>query len=278
MYEKFYGFKEKPFNTTPDSRFFFPSSKHTEALSTLSYTISERKGFAVITGEIGSGKTSVCRVLLNQLNSGTKVAMITNTHLSKKELISSILEDLEVSFKPGTKTQLLSCLNRFLIEQLSLNFNVILIIDEAQNLKPSVLEEIRMLSNLETEREKLLQIILVGQPELKDKLELKRLEQFKQRIGLFFHISPLDRKETEKYITHRLRIVDWTVDYNGGRTIFSPETIDEIYNYTGGVPRIINLLCDYALLTGYINNKRNISPEVIEQVASDLRLKKNTTN
>ncbi|MGD9014470.1 MAG: AAA family ATPase, partial [Candidatus Omnitrophota bacterium] len=187
MYENFYHLKEKPFNLNPDSKFFFPSEKHTEALSSLLYTINERRGFAVITGEIGSGKTTVCRTLLNKLESGTKLALITNTHLTPKQLICAILEELDVEFNYNwSKTKLLACLNAYLIEQLSLNFNVILVIDEAQNLNLKTLEEVRMLSNLETEKEKLIQIVLLGQPELKDKLDSEDLVQLRQRVSIYY--------------------------------------------------------------------------------------------
>ena len=154
MYHDFYGFSESPFNLTPNSKFFYSSTRHMEALSTLVYAIKERKGFVVITGNIGSGKTTVCRALLNQLDSKTQTALITNTHISGRDLLMAILEELEVEFIPGSKSKLLSQLNEYLIEQLRHNHNVVLIIDEAQNLTPAVLEEVRMLSNLETENEK----------------------------------------------------------------------------------------------------------------------------
>src|SRR4030042_1716217 len=207
MYEKFYAFSEKPFNTTPDSKFFFASPKHTEALNSLIYAINERKGFVVITGEIGVGKTTVCRTLLNKLEANTKVAIITNTHLSCKELIAQVLDELEVEYNPGTKQKLLLQLNDYLTKQLSEDINIVLIIDEAQNLTPKALEEVRMLSTLWTEKEKLIQIILIGQPQLKAKLENPRLEQFKQRIAVFYHMSGLSRKETQDYIFHRLKLV-----------------------------------------------------------------------
>src|SRR3989338_3168565 len=205
MYFKFFGFKEAPFNMTPNSRFFFESAKHTEALSTLIYAIEERKGFVVITGNIGSGKTTVCRTLLNKLTSTTQTALITNTHMSGKDMLCNILDDLEVEYTPGSKSKLLSQLNHYLIEQLRNDNNVVIIIDEAQNLTPSVLEEVRMLSNLETEKEKLVQIILKGQPDLRKRLAHPKLEQFSQRIVLYYHLEALDRRETEAYITHRLK-------------------------------------------------------------------------
>lgn len=264
MYEKFYGFTERPFNMTPDSKFFYPSEKHKEALDSLIYSITQRKGFVVITGEIGSGKTTVCRTLLNQLDGRTKVALITNTHLTPKQLISSALEDLEVAFEPGTKSQLLSKLNTFLIEQLSYNCNVVLIVDEAQNLTSTVLEEVRMLANLETEKEKLIQIVLLGQPELRDKLNLKELTQLKQRVSVHYHIYPLTKKETKQYIKHRLAVAN-----SNGWEIFTPQAIDEIYDYSQGVPRLINYICDSALLTGYVNETKTITIDTIREVKKE---------
>jgi general secretion pathway protein A len=201
MYEKFYGLTEKPFNMTPDSKFFYPSAKHEEALNCLLLAISERNGFVVITGEIGSGKTTICRTLINKLDQATKVALVLNTHLGKKELITTVLEDLNIEYRSTSKTHLLSALNKYLLKQASDDVNVVLIIDEAQNLTPSVIEEIRMLSNLETEKEKLIQIILMGQPELKKKLAMPKLEQFRQRVVFHYHLDPLNREETNIYKT-----------------------------------------------------------------------------
>ncbi len=265
MYEKFFGFSEKPFNTTPDSKFFFPSSKHTEALNSLIYAIDERKGFVVITGEIGAGKTTVCRTLINKLDMNTKVAIVTNTHLTPKELISEILDEFEIEHKGGTKQKLLSLLNHFLIKQVVEDMNVVLIIDEAQNLSPKVLEEVRMLSNLETEKEKLIQIILLGQPQLRVKLEHTRLEQFKQRIAVYYHLSPLTKKETNEYIQHRLKLVS----SNGVLDIFNQQVADLIYEHSGGIPRIVNLVCDSALLSCYIYETKKITKKIISEVIKE---------
>lgn len=264
MYEKFYGLTEKPFNTTPDSKFFFPSAKHTEALSSLLYAITERRGFVVITGEIGAGKTTVTRTLLNKLDIATKVALITNTHLTPKELIVQILEELEIEYKPGGKQKLLSQLNAYLVRQLANDVNVVIIIDEAQNLAPKVLEEVRMLSNLETEKEKLVQIILIGQPQLKEKLNNPKLEQFKQRIALYYHLAPLSRQETDEYIRHRIKLAG-----AGQNEVFTSDAIDMLYSHSRGVPRIINLLCDSALLSGYIYDSRQITEKIIYEVVKE---------
>lgn len=264
MYKKFYNFNEKPFNTTPDSNFFFPSAKHTEALNSLRYAIDERKGFVVITGEIGAGKTTVCRALLKNLDLNTRVAMITNTHLTSKELICEILDEFEIEYRGGSKQKLLSHLNNYLIQQLASNINVVLIIDEAQNLSPSVLEEVRMLSNLETEKEKLIQIILLGQPQLKAKLGNPKLEQFKQRISVYYHINALNRIETEEYIRHRLSLVN-----PDSKDLFIPEAIEAIYAHSCGIPRLINLICDSALLSGYVCETMPITEQIIKDVIKE---------
>ena len=249
---------------TPNSRFFFESSKHTEALSTLIYAIEERKGFVVITGNIGSGKTTVCRTLLNKLTSTTQTALITNTHMSGKDMLANILEDLEIEYTAGSKSKMLSQLNHYLIEQLRNDQNVVVIIDEAQNLKPAVLEEVRMLSNLETENEKLIQIILLGQPELKKKLALPQLEQLRQRIAVFYHLTPLTELESKKYIQYRLKVAS-----NSDRQYFTPEAIDIILRFSGGVPRLINSICDSALLNGFIYEKDIVDAELMQEVVDE---------
>lgn len=273
MYEKFYGFSEMPFRATPDSKFFFPSAKHTEALNSLIYAINERKGFVVITGEIGAGKTTVYRTLLNRLDINTKVATITNTHLTCKELIAQLLEELEVDYKEGTKQRLLSQLNDYLIRQLASDINVVLIIDEAQNLSGRALEEVRMLSNLETEKEKLIQLILVGQPQLKKKLENINLEQFKQRIAVYYHLHGLNKDETREYVLHRLRLAS-----QNGCDMFTPDAIESIYRYSRGIPRLINLICDSALLSGYVADTKTITIDIIADVVKERNFSNTTEN
>lgn len=257
MYEKFYGLTDKPFNMTPDSKFFFSSSKHEEALNCLLLAISERNGFVVVTGEIGSGKTTVCRTLINKLDQSTKVALVLNTHLGKKELLTTILEDLDIEYRSTSKTHLLSALNEYLLEQASKDVNVVLIIDEAQNLTPSVIEEVRMLSNLETEREKLIQIILMGQPELRKKLAMPKLAQFRQRVVFHYHLDPLNRKEAGEYIKHRLKKAG-----NKEADIFEEGAIDEIYKHSKGIPRLINVMCHNALISGLVYETRLITSKI----------------
>lgn len=266
MYETFFGLKEKPFRITPDTRYFYPSKKHQDALNHMVYAIEERRGFVVITGEIGSGKTTLSRVLFQKLDPTTKTAIIRNTHLTAKDLVSSTLDELEIPYRPGTtKTRLIALLNEYLIDQLRENNNVVLLVDEAQNLKPNVLEEVRMLSNLETETEKLIQLVLMGQPELKAKLWLKELTQLRQRVTLHYHLGPLDAAETAAYINHRLHVAGVN-----GTPIFTPPALRKIYEYTRGVPRLINGLCDRALLTGYVSEAKLIGVEIIHEVAREL--------
>ncbi|MBN2483757.1 MAG: AAA family ATPase [Candidatus Omnitrophica bacterium] len=266
MYEQFFGFKEKPFSVTPDTKYFFPSEKHEEALNTLLFGILERKGFAVLTGEVGSGKTTVWHALLNKLIRGTKVALITNSHLTSKQMIMAILDEFEVPFKDWwPKIKMLNALNRFLLEQITLGFNVVVVIDEAQNLSASVLEEVRMLSNLETEREKLLQIVLIGQPELKSILELKELRQLRQRVAVYYHIRPFTQEEMQKYIQHRLKIAG-----TNGHQVFDDSALDKIYAHSGGIPRLVNSICDRALLTGFIKERKEIDATIIEEVTKEI--------
>jgi len=266
MYEAFFGLKEKPFEMTPDPRYFYPSEKHVEALNHMVYAIQERRGFVVITGEIGSGKTTLSRVLFQKLDRTAKTAVVRNTLLTAKDLITETLEELEIPFSPhSTKRGLISRFNAFLIDQLRHDANVVLLIDEAQNLSPSVLEEVRMLSNLETEREKLVQIVLMGQPELKTKLWLRGLSQLRQRVTVHYHLGALDEPETVGYVNHRLRVAG-----ANGNGIFMPEAYPAIFRRTRGVPRLVNAVCDRALLTGYVNETKTIRLEIIEDVAEEL--------
>lgn len=271
MYNRFFGFRENPFNQTPDSSFFFSSEKHKSALDALLYCIRQSKGFVVITGEIGSGKTTVMRTLLRELGDGVQSAVITNTHLSPKGILLLVLEDLGIPYQPGSKERLLIQFNEYLIQQASEDRTVVLIIDEAQNLSPMCLEEVRMLSNLETEKEKLIQIVLIGQPELRKKLDLPRLEQLRQRIAIHYHLSPLNEDETRDYILHRLSRV--RSDGSQAEMIFDPDALTLICQYSRGVPRLINHLCDHALLTGCLSDSKVITRFMIEETITELRFK-----
>ncbi|MCX5680197.1 MAG: XrtA-associated ATPase [Candidatus Omnitrophica bacterium] len=265
MYREFFGLKEKPFNVTSDPNFLFLSHIHKEALSHLLYGIKEKKGFLEITGEIGAGKTTLCRALLSRLDKNTKTAFIFNSNLPELQLLQSILEDFGITVIRKNKVSLFKQLNNFLIEEMSHGNNVVLIIDEAQNIKTRVLEEIRMLSNLETDKEKLFQIILVGQPELKNKLDSPALKQLRQRIAVRFHISPLEKGEVEKYIYHRL-----TVAGSKGDIRFPEDSIEKIYSFSGGIPRIINMVCDKSLLAAYVMETRDVTLPIIEKSINEL--------
>src|SRR3989338_2830348 len=214
MYEEHFGLQELPFNVTPDPRFIFFSRNHLDAFSALLYGIESRKGFVLITGEIGAGKTTLCRAVLDKLKGHAHTAIVLNPCLSELLLLRTITEDLGISIRARNKKDCFDSLNRFVLEEFHKGFNSVLIIDEAQDLTPKALEQVRLLSNLETNREKLLQIVLVGQPELRETLNQPSLAQLRQRIGVRFHLKALDLNETEEYIVHRLTVVGMTEGEN----------------------------------------------------------------
>lgn len=266
MYEAFYGLNERPFNLTPDPRFVFLSRKHKEAFAHLIYGIRERCGFIMVSGEIGTGKTTICRSLLSRLDSDTEVAFIFNPCLSAEELIREINEDFRIPTRATTVKGLVDELNLYLLEQTAKGKNCVIIIDEAQNLEPAVLEQIRLLSNLETETQKLLQIVLIGQPELAEKLETRELRQLNQRITARYHLEPLNFIETLHYIAFRLRTA-------GGRrkVRFTRSAVRKIYRLSKGTPRVINALCDRALLIGYTCEKHDITRSLIKRAHREVR-------
>lgn len=267
MYELFYALKQKPFAIAASPLFFYLSQQHREALAYLTYGIKERVGFIEITGEVGTGKTTICRVLLNQLDEKTKSAFIFNSNLTELQLMQTIVDDLGIKTDKKHRSALFQALNQFLIEQLAQNNNVVLIIDEAQNLSLTLLEQIRMLSNLEAENEKLLQIVLVGQPELREKLKLPELRQLRQRIAVRYHIESLKPQEIALYIAHRLRMAGAT---NGASPVFEERAVNEIYKYSGGIPRVVNVLCDKALLLGYVLEQRVIDVKIIKRSINEI--------
>lgn len=265
MYIKFYGLKEKPFEITPDPKFLYLSENHKEALAYLTYAVREKKGFTVITGEVGTGKTILIQTLLSRLDGNTRTAYLFNPKLDSTDFLQYICEDLGLKGQKRSKGQYLAQLQRFLMACYSKNENVVLIIDEAQNLDPTLLEEIRLLTNLETSRGKLLQVILMGQPELDSLLNHSQCRQLKQRVSLRYQIQPLEKEETEEYIKKRLKIAGAVNPY-----FFSPKAVKEIYKYSKGIPRLINIVCDNALLTGYANDQKVIEKSVIREVIRDL--------
>lgn len=265
MYCQFYGLKEHPFNVTSDPAFFFLSKQHNEALSHLFYGVSQRKGILVLTGEIGTGKSTLCRFFLNQLGQDVKTAFILNPCLSDTELLGLIVKDFGLVANNLSKLGLINELNRFLLHESEKGNNVALVIDEAQNLDPKMLEQVRLLSNLETDKDKLLQIVLAGQPELNDLLNRHDLRQLRQRIMVRFHIMPLSQTEISDYINHRLNTAGAF-----GRIKFSKKAIGLIAEFSQGTPRLINLLCDRALLAGFVAETTQISKKIIEKCIQEL--------
>jgi general secretion pathway protein A len=265
MYLSFYGLREAPFAPTPDPKFLFQSARHREALAQLIYGVRERKGFIVLTGEIGTGKTTLLRTLLERLNADTPVAYVHNSALNIEGLLEYVLQDWGVKSTAATHAQRLFELNEFLIDQHQKGASPVLVIDEAQNLTVETLEAVRMLSNFETTNQKLMQILLVGQPELRDKLDLPELRQLKQRVGLRCHIAPLSPEETRLYIRHRLRIAGAT---DAG--IFTDAAIQKIADYSRGTPRVINIVCDHCLLSGFADSKKRIDAATVQEAVEYL--------
>lgn len=268
MYHDFYQLKESPFNVTTDPDFFFSSKCHTDAISNLIYGIENRKGILVITGEIGTGKTTLCRKLLKQSNKNVTFALILNPKFSELQLLQLIINDLGIKTKERTKFGLINALNDFLIAESLVGNNVVIVIDEAQNLSVTQLEQIRLLSNLETEKEKLLQIILVGQPELYDKLQLPALRQLRQRVTVNFHLKPLEKDAIKDYIQHRLTKA--IRDAATKAVHFTDQAIDKVFQFTQGTPRTINILCDRALLAGFVAETFSIDETIIENCAREV--------
>ena len=256
----FFGLQQKPFSPTPDPRFLYLSPGHREGLAQLQYGVQEHKGFILLTGEVGTGKTTLLRTLLSRLDGNTASAFVFDTTLPFEGLLEYMLEDFGVA-KPGeSHVQRLISLNNFLLERHRAGQNTVLILDEAQNLDLHALEQIRLLSNFETQTEKLLQILLVGQPELLEKLDRPELRQLKQRIGLRCRILPLTAEQTRDYIRTRLRIAGAT-----DLGLFSDAAITRIAEYAGGIPRLINTVCDHCLLIGYADQIRRINRSIVEE-------------
>ncbi|MBW1799799.1 MAG: AAA family ATPase, partial [Deltaproteobacteria bacterium] len=265
MYKKFFGFKERPFKLVPNPAYLFLSRSHEEALAHLSYAISQGDGFVEITGEVGTGKTTLCRAFLETLDENTEAAYIFNPKLDAIQLLKAINDEFAIRSEPDNTKDLIDILNAFLIEKKGQGKKVILLVDEAQNLSVEVLEQLRLLSNLETTTSKLLQIILVGQPELGDMLDSYDLRQLGQRITLSCHIHPMTRNETRQYILHRIH----TASQKPGVT-FTWAAFFAIYRYSRGIPRQINIVCDRALLFAYGLNRHIITGSIVKASAREL--------
>lgn len=267
MYRTYYGLIRPPFEMTPDPSFLYLGETHREGLATLVYGVQKRKGFVLLTGEVGTGKTTLLHALLAQLDSTTDSAFIFNPKLSVLDFFRMMLDEFEIDTQCETKAEYLLALNRYLIDRLKKNRTVLLIVDEAQNLSPEMLEEVRLLSNLETSTSKLIQIMLVGQPELNDMLARPELRQLRQRIVLSHHLRPFDQKEIDAYIDERLRLAGYT-----GKGIFKRSARRELAAVTGGIPRLVNVVCDGALLTGYGRDQLTLDASIIHEVAEGLHL------
>jgi general secretion pathway protein A len=267
MYTDYFGFRERPFSITPDPRFFYTNPRYQEAYASLLYGIHERRGFIVLTGEIGTGKTTLLRRLMENMEPHIRFVFFYNTTLTYEEILDFICQELELQVKEAGRLHKIQLLNRFLVDRLAKGEIVVLLIDEAQNLGEDVLENLRLLSNLETSTEKLLQIVLVGQPELEVKLNHYELRQLKQRIAIQRRLERLDDEEVGPFIHYRLSAVGYK-----RQQLFTPEAIQEIAYYSKGFPRLINILCDNALLMAYATSKKRITPELVREAAEDLRL------
>ncbi|VAW75541.1 General secretion pathway protein A [hydrothermal vent metagenome] len=266
MYQKHFGLTQRPFSIAPDPRFLYMSLQHREALAHLLYGVGEGGGFVQLTGEVGTGKTTICRCLLEQLPEHVNLALILNPRVSAQELLASLCDELQIQYARDTTSikSLTDVLSTYLLEGHSHGQRTVLMIDEAQNLSADALEQVRLLTNLETTREKLLQIILVGQPELRDLLAREDLRQLSQRITARYHLEPISRAETAAYIRHRLQIC------GASEPIFTEDAIDLIQKLSGGVPRLINVLCDRAMLGAFVEGRRRIDEAIVRRAAGEV--------
>ena len=269
MYKQFFGLNKNPFEISPDPYFYHATPRHNEALANLHYGVGRRKGFIVITGEVGTGKTLLVRCLLAELRKNNiAFGYVFNPLLSTHEFFQYIMADLGLQYSGRSKTEMLLDLNRFLIQRHARGLITALVVDEAQALRPELLEEIRLLTNLETSQQKLLQIVLMGQPELEAVLDSPSLRQLKQRVSLRCQLLPLDEEQTRSYILSRLE----RAGANGQPPIFDDEALKTVYEYSRGIPRIINNLCENAMVNAFAREVRTVNPEMISEVAADFRL------
>lgn len=268
MYKGFFGLKENPFNVNPDPRFLYITKQIEETLTGLMYGIQTRKGFITLTGEVGTGKTTLINRLLDWLHHRlARTAFLFNSRMNSNQLFDFILAEFDIACESKSKSQQLMKLNHWLLDRYRAGETVVLIIDEAQNLTFPVLEEVRLLTNLETSTEKLLQIVLSGQPELEEKLKLPQLRQLRQRIMLRCRTEPLSKEETVQYVHERLKTAG-----AGHEPIFSPKALEVIHLYSLGIPRVVNLLCEHSLVNAFVENQRPIEAKIVEDVAREFQL------
>jgi putative secretion ATPase (PEP-CTERM system associated) len=273
MYESFFHLTGKPFELLPDPEFLYLSPVHRKAITYLDYGIRERAGFILMTGEVGSGKTTIIKNIIKSLDTNVNTSKIFNTSVTTHQLLSLINDDFGLEIAGKDKIALFKDLYDFLIREFEAGRHCLLLIDEAQNLSPDCLEEVRMLSNLETENSKLLQIILVGQPELRKILAATEMRQLRQRISINCHITPLDREQTEAYILHRLERAG-----NRNAVTFTSDSFDIIQQHTRGIPRLINIMCDFLLLSAFVEETTSLSGEMVQEIAADLQFERNYWN
>jgi general secretion pathway protein A len=270
MYKSFYGLKESPFNVNPDPRFLFLTKQVEEALSGLMYGIQARKGFVTLTGDVGTGKTTLVNRLLDWLQQRkARTAFLFNSRMNSTQLLDFILAEFDIPCDSKSKSQQLMKLNHWLLDRYRMGETVVLIIDEAQNLTYPVLEEIRLLTNLETSTDKLIQIVLSGQPELEEKLSRPELRQLRQRIMIRCKTTTLSKEETHQYVAERLKIAGAS-----GEPIFSPQAVDTVHLFSLGIARVINLLCEHSLVNAFVEHQRPIQPKIVEDVAREFQLDK----
>jgi general secretion pathway protein A len=265
VYLDYYGLTEPPFDITPNPRFLFYSAKHREAFNHLLYGIRERKGFVQLTGEVGAGKTTLCRAMLEQLDERFATALILNPVMSADELIKAIGLEFGLPVSGLDRLDTLAVINEFLLRQVEAGRDAVLIIDEAQDLTDELLEQVRLLSNFETDNRKLLQIVLMGQPELRDRLNNPRLRQLRQRITVRYHLLPLSRQEVRQYVQHRLHLCG-----GNGHPCFTGPAFWQLYHYTKGIPRVLNALCDKALLAGFVAQRKRIDFGLVSRAVREL--------
>ncbi|MDF1577919.1 MAG: AAA family ATPase [Desulfurivibrionaceae bacterium] len=266
MYSKHFNLNENPFSIAPDPRYLYMSSKHQEALAHLMYGLKTDGGFVLLTGEVGTGKTTVCRCLLEQLPADLNVAFVLNPKLTATELLATVCDELGIDYPPGQNSikEQVDNINRYLLDAHAAGRKTVLIIDEAQNLAPEVLEQIRLLTNLETDQRKLLQIVMLGQPELRDQLARPELRQLAQRITARYHLGPLGRREVAPYINHRLGVAGYH------KKLFPDKVVNRIYRLTKGIPRLINVLCDRTLLGTYVEGREQVDQPTLRKAAREV--------